>query len=78
MSYLPKLSSLIFTDKLKMYLAYALTVAYSPNVSLLIAFTYNNGSLKCFSAMNDIFALVLAYFVRYLYLSSINLVNWFV
>ena len=29
MSYLPKFSSPIFTDTLKMYLAYALTVAYS-------------------------------------------------
>ena len=39
MSYSPKLSSPIFTDTPKMYLAYALTVAYSPNFSLPIAFT---------------------------------------
>ena len=30
-SYSPKFSSPISTDKLKMYLAYALNVAYSPN-----------------------------------------------
>ena len=39
MSYLPKFSSPIFTDTLKMYLAYALTVAYLPNFSSPIAFT---------------------------------------
>ena len=39
MSYLPKFSSSIFTDTLKMYLAYALTVAYLPKFSLPIAFT---------------------------------------
>ena len=38
-SYLPKFSSPIFTDTPKMYLAYKLTVAYSPNFSLPIAFT---------------------------------------
>ena len=39
MSYLLKFSSPIFTDTPKMYLAYAPTVAYSPNFSLPIAFT---------------------------------------
>ena len=34
--YSPKFSSLIFTDTLKMYLAYALIVAYSPNFCLPI------------------------------------------
>ena len=34
-----KISSPIFTDTLKMYLAYALTVAYSPSFSSPIAFT---------------------------------------
>ena len=38
-SYSPKFSSPIFTGTLKMYLAYALTVAYLPNFSLPIAFT---------------------------------------
>ena len=38
-SYSPKFFSPIFTDTLKMYLAYALTVAYSPNFSSLIALT---------------------------------------
>ena len=34
-----KFSSPIFTDTLKMYLTYALTVAYWPDFSLPIAFT---------------------------------------
>ena len=34
-----KFSSPIFTDTLKIYLAYALILAYSPNFSLPIAFT---------------------------------------
>ena len=38
MSHSPKFSSPIFTDTPKLYLAYALTVAYSPNFSLPIAF----------------------------------------
>ena len=38
-SYSPKLSSLIFTDTPKIYLAYALTVAYLPSFCLPIAFT---------------------------------------
>ena len=33
MIYSPKFSPPIFTDTLKTYLAYALTVAYSPNFS---------------------------------------------
>ena len=37
--YLPKFSSPIFKDTLKMYLAYKLTVAYSPNLPLPKAFT---------------------------------------
>ena len=39
MSYSPKFSSPIFTDRLKMYLAYALTIAYLPKFSSPIAFT---------------------------------------
>ena len=35
----PKFSSPIFIDTPKMYLSYAVTVAYSPNFSLSIAFT---------------------------------------
>ena len=35
----PKFFSPIFTDTPKMYMAYALTVAYSPNFSSPIAFT---------------------------------------
>ena len=38
-SYSPKISSPIFIDTLKMYLAYALTLTYSPNFSSPIAFT---------------------------------------
>ena len=38
-SYSPKFSWPIFTDTSKMYLAYALTVAYSPNFSSPIPFT---------------------------------------
>ena len=38
-SYSPIFSSPLFTDTPKMYLTYALTVAYSPNFSLPIAFT---------------------------------------
>ena len=40
MSYSPKFSSLIFTDTWKTYMAYALTVAYLPNFSSPIAYTY--------------------------------------
>ena len=39
MSHLPKFSPPIFTDSPKLYLTYALTVAYLPNFSLPIAFT---------------------------------------
>ena len=38
-SYSPKISSPIFIDTLKMYLAYALTVARSPKFSSPIAYT---------------------------------------
>ena len=40
----------IFTDTLKMYLAYALTVAYSLNISSPIAFNCTYGSPKISSA----------------------------
>ena len=39
MSYLPKYSSQVFRYTPKMYLAYALSVAYLPNFSLPIAFS---------------------------------------
>ena len=41
----PKFSLPIFTDKLKMYLAYALILAYLPNFFLPIAFTKSSFTL---------------------------------